>query len=74
MITALADELTKKGLISRERSERDRRVVELQATEEGRALFETLEDMKIEYLMDVFHDFSDDELILLSRLLDRMDA
>jgi DNA-binding MarR family transcriptional regulator len=74
MITALADELTKKGLISRERSERDRRVVELQATDEGRELFETLESMKIEYLMDVFTDFSDDELILLSKLLDRMDA
>ncbi|QUP88490.1 MarR family transcriptional regulator [Exiguobacterium sp. PFWT01] len=74
MITALADELTKKGLISRERSERDRRVVELQATDEGRELFETLESMKIEYLMDVFTDFSDEELILLSKLLDRMDA
>lgn len=73
MITALADELTKKGLISRERSELDRRVVELRATEDGIELYEKLEAMKMEYLSDVFADFSDAELDTFRTLLTKLE-
>jgi len=73
MITALADELTKKGLISRERSELDRRVVELRATEDGIELYGKLEAMKMEYLSDVFDDFSDAELDTFRTLLTKLE-
>ena len=73
MITALADELTKKGLISRERSELDRRVVELRATEDGIELYGKLEAMKMEYLSDVFADFSDAELDTCRTLLTKLE-
>ncbi|HCV53991.1 MAG TPA: MarR family transcriptional regulator, partial [Exiguobacterium sp.] len=73
MITALADELTKKELISRERSELDRRVVELRATPKGIELYEKLESMKMDYLADVFEDFSDQELELFRSLLTKLE-
>jgi len=73
MITALADELTKKELISRERSELDRRVVELRATPKGIELYEKLESMKMDYLADVFEDFSDQELELFRTLLTKLE-
>ncbi|ACB61085.1 MULTISPECIES: MarR family transcriptional regulator [Exiguobacterium] len=73
MITALADELTKKGLISRERSELDRRVVELRATKDGIELYGKLEAMKMEYLSDVFADFSDAELDTFRTLLTKLE-
>ncbi len=73
MITALADELTKKGLISRERSELDRRVVELRATPDGIELYGKLEAMKMEYLSDVFSAFSDTELDTFRTLLTKLE-
>ncbi|WP_114570804.1 MarR family winged helix-turn-helix transcriptional regulator [Exiguobacterium flavidum] len=73
MITALADELTKKGLISRERSEMDRRVVELRATEDGIELFEKLEAMKMDYLNEMFNEFSESELETFTHLLQKLD-
>jgi len=73
MITALADELTKKGLISRERSEMDRRVVELRATEDGIELYEKLEAMKMDYLNEMFDEFSESELETFTRLLQKLD-
>ena len=59
-ITSIVDSLCKKGYVKRERSEKDRRVVFLKLTSEGKKLVETIQPQTMESIA-VFPECSDSE-------------
>lgn len=71
-LTRSLNRLETKGLIRRERSTQDRRVVHVWLTEEGRAVAEHVPGVLAEVLNAHLAGFSHDEWTLLLRLLQRM--
>lgn len=71
-VTRLLNRLEKVGLVSRERASYDRRVVQVGITDEGRELLKRLDPVVAACQDDVAAGLNDDELKLLSGLLDRM--
>jgi DNA-binding MarR family transcriptional regulator len=71
-MTRMLDRLEEKGLIRRERSATDRRVVRLAATETGAALLPQILPQVVNALNTAVTDFSQDELDQLKKLLSRM--
>lgn len=71
-MTRMLDRLEEKGLIRRERSTTDRRVVQLHVTEGGADLLPQLVPRVVEALNLALDDFSADELELAKSLLRRM--
>ncbi len=71
-VTRLLNRLEKVGLVSRERASYDRRVVQVGITDEGRELLKRLDPAVAACQDDVAAGLNDDELKLLSGLLDRM--
>lgn len=67
-ITTVTDKLLKKGLIERERSETDRRIVYLRVTEAGRETAQTMEKMRTEYYHQKFKRLSNAEMESLIRI------
>ncbi|MDQ0228883.1 MarR family winged helix-turn-helix transcriptional regulator [Metabacillus malikii] len=61
-ITAITDSLIDKKWIERIRSDKDRRIVNLHITEEGRNKLELFEKKKTDFLLGKFKDFNDDEI------------
>jgi DNA-binding MarR family transcriptional regulator len=70
--TRVLDQLEKRGLIRRERSETDRRVVLLHLTPDGRRVVETLLPIVVERLNHALAEFSAAEVATLARLLRRL--
>jgi DNA-binding MarR family transcriptional regulator len=68
-LTRVIDQLAMRGLIERVRRDRDRRKVELQLTDAGRATIESLLPAVVEKLNAVLEDFSTEEVTELQRLL-----
>jgi DNA-binding MarR family transcriptional regulator len=68
-LTRVIDQLEARGLVSRERSRKDRREVKLQLTEEGRATVEGSIPAVVERLNNALGGFSAQELGELTRLL-----
>ena len=68
-LTRVIDQLEEKGFIERLRRDRDRRKVELQLTEAGRKVIESLIPLVVEQLNLALQDFSSDEVQDLTRLL-----
>ncbi|WLR52883.1 MarR family transcriptional regulator [Bacillus tianshenii] len=60
--TSVTDKLVEKSYVKRERSEKDRRVVELEITEEGKALFAVMEEKRLRYMYNLFDVLTDDEI------------
>ena len=73
-LTRVVDELAKEGLVRRERTERDRRVVEIALTPEGRRHLQTGKRIVVELLNSLVTPFSREELETLVVLLQRMMA
>jgi DNA-binding MarR family transcriptional regulator len=73
-LTRVIDQLEEKGLIERLRRDRDRRKVELQLTDAGRKVIESLLPPVIEQLNLALGDFSSDELHQFTRLLLKFNA
>lgn len=71
-LTRSLHRLEAKGLIRRERSTQDRRVVHLWLSDEGRAVAEHVPGVMAEVLNSHLQGFSHDEWQLLLRLLQRM--
>ena len=74
-ITRVIDSLERKGLATRVPSASDRRVAFVEATQEGRALVETIRRRRDAYLARRLRTFSADERALLeraARLLERL--
>ncbi len=70
-ITNLIDGLVKDGLVTRVTSPVDRRVSYAQLTEKGEALCRDLLPPMTQLMMDVCTDFSEEEKLTFSSLLDR---
>jgi DNA-binding MarR family transcriptional regulator len=73
-LTRIVDDLEEEGLVRRERTERDRRVVEIILTAEGRRYLQTGKRLVVEMLNSLVTPFSREELETLISLLQRMMA
>jgi MarR family multiple antibiotic resistance transcriptional regulator len=71
-LTRILDELEERNLISRVRSETDRRSVTVSLTSQGLALVETLLPRVVEHWNSLLGDFSHMEIKLLIKLLTRL--
>lgn len=71
-VTRLIDRLEKRGLITRVRSEEDRRVIRLALTEEGRALARQIPDIFTMVLDKLLGGFTAEEVGFLKSMLRRM--
>ncbi|UGB29141.1 MarR family winged helix-turn-helix transcriptional regulator [Metabacillus sp. B2-18] len=72
-ITAVTDSLIEKNWIERVRSVKDRRIVDIHLTENGKKILEQYEKKKTDFLLEKFNDFSDEDIanfiILFKKLL-----
>ena len=73
-LTRIVDDLEKAGLVRRERTERDRRVVEIALTPEGRRYLQTGKRLVVGLLNSLVEPFAREELETLIVLLQRMMA
>jgi DNA-binding MarR family transcriptional regulator len=73
-LTRILDQLEKRGLVSRKRSESDRRQVVLELTPRGRALITSLMPRVVGLWNELLGDFSHDEIRLLIKFLTRLTA
>ena len=71
-LTRILDELEERGLVTRARSETDRRVVALTLTTKGLAMVEMLLPRVVEFWNGLLGDFSHLEIKLLVKLLSRL--
>jgi DNA-binding MarR family transcriptional regulator len=71
-VTRLIDRLEKRGLLSRVRSESDRRVVRLALTDDGRAMAEKVPDIFTHVLDGLLTGFSPEEVGFLKNMLRRI--
>jgi DNA-binding MarR family transcriptional regulator len=73
-ITSVADSLEKKALVTRDRSEEDRRVVEVALTIDGKSKIEKLEHKKSLYLYSTFDRLSNKEIKVLIQLFEKVNV
>jgi DNA-binding MarR family transcriptional regulator len=73
-LTRILDQLEKRGLVTRKRSESDRRQVALEMTPRGRALIASLMPRVVGLWNELLGDFSHDEIRVLIKLLTRLTA
>lgn len=71
-VTRLADKLVTKALVERDRSVKDRRVVFIQVTEEGRKLLARFDIEHEGELSDYMDSFTKEEAIQLTEILKRI--
>lgn len=73
-VTTVADRMEQKGLISRQRSEEDRRVVRLELTEAGRVMYRAADIARLQLFRTMLGALTDDEqeiLLVLFRKIAR---
>ena len=70
--TSVMDRLVDKGLITRGRSEQDRRVVIFTLTETGTEIFKSLNDKRETYMEERFSKLSSSEIKELIRIFNRL--
>jgi DNA-binding MarR family transcriptional regulator len=73
-ITRTLDRMEEKGLIQRQRSSSDRRIVEVELTEKSRNFADQMTPVVISVLNQHLHDFSPEEIDLFKSFLLRMIA
>lgn len=73
-VTGLADKLAGMGLISRERSEEDRRVVLLSLTEQGRTCIEKVRQERIDRISLLFGRLESEDLQKLLDVFEKLSA
>jgi DNA-binding MarR family transcriptional regulator len=71
-VTAMIDQLEGHGLVRRRRDDHDRRQCWVSLTEAGRAQVEEKEQHWRAKLADALSDISDDEVVVASKVLDRL--
>jgi DNA-binding MarR family transcriptional regulator len=71
-LTRVIDRMEKRGLLKRKRSSKDRRVVELSLTAEGKKTVEALIAIVVELYNGLLEDFSKAETDMLVSLLTRL--
>ncbi|WP_313891662.1 MarR family transcriptional regulator [Psychrobacillus sp.] len=70
--TDLIDRMEKSKLVQRVRDEQDRRVVRIHLLEEGERIIEEVIEKRQHYLDDVLNQFSAEEVLNLSSLLEKL--
>jgi MarR family 2-MHQ and catechol resistance regulon transcriptional repressor len=60
-VTTLVDNLEKKGIVRRQRSEEDRRVVRVELTDAGKVAFEAAFEEKLRLLRSMLNALTEDE-------------
>jgi DNA-binding MarR family transcriptional regulator len=73
-ITSLVDSLEQKGLVTRTRSETDRRVINVQLTDDGKRAYEYVSDAKLQFHRALLSALTEDEqeiLLVLFRKIAR---
>jgi DNA-binding MarR family transcriptional regulator len=77
-LTRVLDQMEERGIITRERSHEDRRVVDLALTPEGIRTVESHIGIIVDYYNELLADFSREEvdtlLRLLTRVVDKLDS
>lgn len=73
-LTRIVDDLEREGLVRRERTERDRRVVEIALTSEGRRYLQAGKRIVVELLNSLVAPFSRQELETMIAVMQRMMA
>ncbi len=71
-LTRVLDHMEERGLITRERSSEDRRVVHLAMTPDGHRMVESLIVIVVDYYNELLTGFTHDEIDTLVRLLTRV--
>jgi DNA-binding MarR family transcriptional regulator len=71
-ITGIIDRMEKKKLVTRRRSTRDRRVIQVYLAPRAWEIKENLMNMQREASQDITLDFSDQEVAILQQLLQKM--
>jgi DNA-binding MarR family transcriptional regulator len=71
-ITGLLDKLENEGLVVRNRSAKDRRVINITVTQKTREQFRNTSDAVVNELMKPFQGFSLEEIMQLNSLLNRL--
>ncbi|GGE17660.1 hypothetical protein GCM10011571_19240 [Marinithermofilum abyssi] len=71
-VTNVADRLVEKKWVQRERSRKDKRVVVLKATPEGKEMFYKMEKKRKEYFRKRFDPFTTDEMETLLKLFQKL--
>lgn len=71
-MTLVIDNLVKRGLVTRERREDDRRCVDINLTEEGLSLLASILPAHVEGVVDAFSSLSAEEMELLGNLCRRL--
>ncbi|MTI81155.1 MAG: MarR family transcriptional regulator [Firmicutes bacterium] len=73
-ITSLADRLHKQELISRERSESDRRVVMIKLTSKGEEAFKAVDAERMKRVVEIFSQLTEKDIDDLIRIYDKLIA
>lgn len=60
-LTSITDGLEKKGLVTRQRSEQDRRIINLELTEDGTQIFNSTREMKLKLYRSMLKALTEDE-------------
>ncbi|BCB04394.1 MarR family winged helix-turn-helix transcriptional regulator [Bacillus sp. KH172YL63] len=71
-ITSITDALAEKDYITRQRSNEDRRVVELALTSEGREVLAQCEEKKSQYFQQLFQTFDKEEINDFIKLFEKL--
>jgi DNA-binding MarR family transcriptional regulator len=71
-VTQVCDELVRLGLVERERSDADRRVVYVQLTEAGRQRVEQIRRQRAERIMDIVRQLEQEEVETFERVLHKV--
>ncbi|BCU81114.1 putative HTH-type transcriptional regulator YpoP [Polycladomyces abyssicola] len=71
-ITNVTDRLVNKGWVERQRSRRDKRVVELRITNEGETTIRELEEKKRAYFQHRFESLTTEEIETMTRLFQKL--
>lgn len=71
-VTQVCDELVREGLVTRTRSETDRRVVHIRITDQGRALVDKMKEIRREELKTIFTKLGSEDTKNFVRIVRRV--
>lgn len=73
-VTSVCDRLVQKGYIYRQRTEEDRRTIEIGLSPEGQQIIDKFLQIKREFLITFYQDLTDEELLQFHELLEKINA
>ncbi len=71
-ITGVVDKMEKNGYVKRDRSQNDRRVINISITEKGTEFFKHIAELHLNYIAMTLQDFTDYDMNEMIKLLQRV--